>query len=116
MMSDDERLSTDLLTGAIIRTAAREGISIVVRQRGDNSNGSIIVKINKLDGTSRVLSQARFDDEVVWNPVSRKDPMSEADAEAYLERQTRMDPDLWLIEIEDKQGRLWFPGRIVEFN
>ncbi|MFY9287466.1 MAG: DUF1491 family protein [Alphaproteobacteria bacterium] len=115
-MSDESRLPTDILTSAIIRTAAREGIAIVVRQRGDNANGAVLLKINKLDGTARVLSQARFDEEVIWNPVSRKDPMSEAEAEIYLEKQLRMDPDLWLIEIEDKEGRLWFPGRIAEFN
>jgi len=28
--------------------------------------------------------------------------------------QASFDPDLWLIEIEDKKGRAWFPGKIVE--
>jgi hypothetical protein len=29
----------------------------------------------------------------------------EAELDAYVERQTRIDPDLWLIEIEDAEGR-----------
>lgn len=108
-------LPTDFLIQAQIRAAAREGVPIIVRRHGDNSSGTIILKINRLDGTSRVLSQVRYDDELVWSPVSRTDPMNEADAESYLERQMRTDPDSWIIEIEDKQGRTWFPGRVISF-
>jgi len=112
---DDARLPTDFMINAQIRIAAREGIPITVRRHGDNSSGTIILKINRLDGTARVLTQVRYDDELVWNPVSRTDPMTEAEADRYLDRQAEIDPDSWLIEIEDKQGRHWFPGRIVSF-
>jgi hypothetical protein len=30
-----------------------------------------------------------------------------------MARQADIDPDAWLIEIEDKQGRIWFPGKVV---
>ncbi len=111
----DAPLPTDFMISAQIRIAAREGVPIVVRQRGDNNLGTITLKINLLNGLARVLTQARLDDEIVWNPVSRTDPMNDADAEIYLERQSKFDPDSWVIEIEDKQGRHWFPGRIVTF-
>jgi hypothetical protein len=111
---DDARLPTDLMINAYIRIAAREGVPITVRRRGDNSSGTIILKIALLNGTARVLTQVRYDDELVWNPVSRTDPMPEADADKYLDRQAEIDPDSWLMEIEDKQGRHWFPGRVVK--
>ena len=113
-MSED-RLPTDFMINAQIRIAAKEGVSIMVLKRGDHSSGTIILKINRLDGTARVLTQVRFDDELVWNPVSRTDPMSEAEADRYIYRQAEIDPDSWLLEIEDKEGRHWFPGRIVTF-
>jgi len=110
----DERPPTDFLVAAQTRIAAKEGVPIVVRHRGDASTGVIILKVNRLDGTSHVLTQVRLDDELVWSPASRTDPMTEEDAERYLERQADMDPDIWIIEVEDRKGRPWFPGRVVK--
>ena len=106
-------LPTDMLVSAQRRIAANEGIPLTIVRRGYSSVGTILLKINRLDGTARVLSQVRYDDELVWSPVSKTDPMDEKDAEAYLARQADIDPDLWIIEIEDKQGRHWFPGKVV---
>ena len=113
MMTDD-RLSTDFLVAARIRLAAQHGVPIVVRRRGDNSSGVIILKINRLDGTADVLTQVRCDNELVWSPAATGGPVAEAEADRYLERQTAIDPDTWLLEIEDRQGRHWFPGRVVK--
>ncbi|HUY68131.1 MAG TPA: DUF1491 family protein [Alphaproteobacteria bacterium] len=110
----DDGISTELLVGAQIRTAAREGVAIVVRRRGDRQSGTILLKVNRLDGTARVLTQVRIDEELVWSPVSRTDPLPEAEAELYLEKQARFDPDCWQLEIEDREGRHWFPGRVVK--
>jgi hypothetical protein len=32
-------------------------------------------------------------------------PAPEADIEAYLVRQLRYDPDLWVLEVDDRGGR-----------
>ncbi len=101
------------LVSAQMRIAGREGVPMIVRRRGDENSGTIILKIDRLDGTAHVLAQARMGDEVVWNPVSRTDPMPEKEAERLFMRQADIDPDLWLVEIEDKQGRPWFPGRVI---
>jgi len=109
----DNRLPLDLLINAITRTAAQSGVPIVTIRRGDAANGTIVIKINRLDGTARVLTQVRYNDELVWSPVSNKDPMSEAEADRYMARQAEIDPDSWLVEIEDKRGRHWFPGDVM---
>jgi len=85
---------------------------MTVIRMGDPSSGSLILKINLLNGTARVLIEARYHDNRVWTPALPEDPMSESDADAYLKRQADIDPDAWLIEIEDKLGRIWFPGKI----
>ncbi|MDR3448573.1 MAG: DUF1491 family protein [Alphaproteobacteria bacterium] len=109
----ESRLATDLYVSAHIRQAARENVPMMVTRRGDPSSGSLILKINLLNGTARVLIEARFHEARVWTPATHTDPMPESDADAYLARQADIDPDAWLIEIEDKQGRVWFPGKVV---
>ncbi len=110
----EDPLPAGLSIAAHIRTAAREGIPIVVIRRGDETRGAIFLKINMLDGTARVLAQVRMGDELIWNPITREDPLPESEADRCLERQAEIDPDSWLIEIEDRQGRHWFPGRVVK--
>jgi hypothetical protein len=109
-MSDD-RLPTHLIVNACIRTAGKEGVPITVIQRGDKGGGMILLKINRLDGFAHVLTQIRRDDELVWAPLTKTDPMPDTDANALMTKQASFDPDLWVIEIEDKQARLWFPGK-----
>ncbi|MDD5585357.1 MAG: DUF1491 family protein [Alphaproteobacteria bacterium] len=104
---------TDFLVAAQTRIASEQGVSMVVRHRGDAASGTVLLKIDLLDGTARVLSQVQMDNELVWSPVSRNDPMPNEQAESYLEKQLNFDPDMWVVEIEDRKGRHWFPGRVV---
>ncbi len=109
----NDRLPTEFTVMAQMRTTALEGVPLMIRRRGDRTSGVIVLKINRLDGTARVLTQVCYGDEYVWTPVSSNDPMPDSDAEKYLERQLDIDPDSWILEIEDKQGRHWFPGKVV---
>ena len=108
-----EKLSTDLIVGATIRAAAMEGIAVTIIHKGEANSGSLLLKINKLDGSAEVLSQVQIDDEMAWMPASGA-PMEERDADTYIKDQISFDPDLWAIEIEDRQGRHWFDGEVLE--
>lgn len=107
----DDRLPTKLLVSAQIRQAATQGIPITVLHSGDPNSGVVVLKINLMNGQAVVLQQIRHDMELVWSTASATSPLPEAEADALLERQLRYDPDVWLLEIEDRQGRHWFPGR-----
>ncbi len=111
-MSDT--LPTALLIAAQARIAAQSGIAMIVTHKGDASNGAIFLKINKLDGTAHVYNQGQLDDEKVWLPALSKEAVPEKEADRYLAEQIAFDPDLWVIEVEDRQGRLWFEGRILD--
>ena len=42
--------------------------------------------------------------------------LDEAGIDAYVERQARIDPDLWLIEIDDAEGRHFLTEQVVHFQ
>ena len=110
----DDDLPTDLLVSAQIRLAAKQGVPITVVRRGDSSRGTILLKINTLDGLIKVYGQVRIDEALAWSPAAGDKPMPEAQADAYLAEQASFDPDCWILEIEDRQGRLWFEGKVLE--
>ena len=113
-MTTDGRLSTELWVQAHLRRCNAEGLFAAVLRKGDLWGGTVIVKLNLLDGTFKVLSQTRdMDGRVAWLAVQQGALLSEADASAYIERQVKRDPDLWVVEIEDKQGRNPFEGKLI---
>jgi hypothetical protein len=40
-------------------------------------------------------------------------PAPEADVEARLTREIRFDPDVWIVEIEDRLGRNFLDSNVV---
>lgn len=115
-MDDDEdegRLTTDLWVSAHVRAANAEGVPMVVTRKGDRTRGTVLLKVNRLDGFAWVLTQIRHRGKLAWTRGTGPDPVPEAESDRYIERQLRYDPDLWVIEVEDRHGRHWFDGPVV---
>jgi hypothetical protein len=98
-------LSTDLWVGALIRRAELGGAFAAVARKGDARAGAVLVKaVNRGDGTCRLYAEATGPDgERLWMQPNRS--QDEAELDRYIERSVRVDPDLWVVEIEDRQGR-----------
>jgi hypothetical protein len=99
------RLKAGLFVRAIIRRAEVAGAQAYVARKGSEEAGAVFIKIAKLDGTCTVLNQARdAKGDPAWaRPLGEW--VEEAKASAYFERQIKFDPDLWILEIEDRLGR-----------
>ena len=81
-------------------------------QKGNDDAGSIFVKSNLLNGTGTIYGAApggAHDEngERRWSQPLGAKPRPEAEIDAYLQRQRGYDPDFWVIEIEDSQGRVF---------
>lgn len=107
------RLKAGIFVRALIRRAEVAGASAFVVRRGTEEAGAILLKISRLDGTCVVLSQARRGEgELVWvKPLG--DQADDASAGKYFEKQLRFDPDLWILEIEDREGRAFVDEPVV---
>ncbi|WP_299025305.1 DUF1491 family protein [uncultured Sulfitobacter sp.] len=79
-------------------------IPAFVVSHGDDTGGAVLVKLATLDGKA-VLFQRSFDlasGERIWAELVSGD---ERDVDAAVARQRGFDPDLWVIEVEDRAGR-----------
>ncbi len=98
------RLTADIWVSAYLRRLQLADIPVFVTAKGDPTAGAVLVKLNTLDGKARAY-QRSFDlmtGERAWIVLADGD---EADVDAALERQKSFDPDLWVIEVEDRHGR-----------
>ena len=106
------RLKSGIWVAAYIRRCQIEGAQAMLRRRGADEAGAVFIKVSRLDGTAEVFGpapQTAFDEA---RPADRAfirslkgEDATEADAEAYLGRQIKFDPDIWIVEVEDRGGR-----------
>ena len=85
-----------------------EGIFGAVVKKGAEEAGAVHVIVNHLDGTCHLLGPAPGEahDEMGerrWF-IELAPPGTPAEAAAILDRRLRFDPDLWIVEVEDRKG------------
>lgn len=100
-------LKTDFWASALIRRAQIGGAFAGVVRKGDTDAGAVMVKVATLDGKARLYAPARNGEgERIWLDLSAG-PLGdvEADVDAHIRKRAHTDPDLWVIEVEDKKGR-----------
>ncbi len=102
------RLRSDFWVSAYLRRCAVEGVDAGLRKRGAAEAGAIFVKVDHLDGTASLYGPApqlflEDNGERLFAPVLRG--VTPLDVEERMTRELRFDPDLWLVEIDDREGR-----------
>ncbi len=98
------RLTAGLWVSAYLNRLRLSEISAYVTAKGDATAGAVLVKVATLDGQA-VIHERRFDlerDTRIWQVLAQG---IEGDIDAILTRARGRDPDLWIIEIEDRAGR-----------
>lgn len=104
-MSDPEesRMPTHIWVEAELRRLSSQGIGVYVTARGDKMGGVVMQKITNLNGQCRLMSQQRdLLGKLVWINALQDDLVEETEADAYIKRAIQRDPDLWVVEIEDR--------------
>lgn len=98
------RLTADFWVHAYLARLRLHGIPAFVTAHGDDTAGAVLIKLNTLDGKAwayqrsfDLMSGARQ-----WVVLSEG---AERDVDDAISRQRGFDPDLWVIEVEDRAGR-----------
>jgi hypothetical protein len=105
------RLRSDFFVSALIRTAETQGAAAMLRRRGAAEAGAIFVKVDRLDGAAALYGPAPQTEELprgadrLFTRVHAAEWMDPPDVEARMKREISFDPDVWIVEIEDRAGR-----------
>ena len=104
-MSDtgESRLPTHIWVEAEVRRLSDQGTGVYVIARGDRMGGMVLQKISDMAGQCRLMGLQRdLLGKLVWINVLQDEIVEEREADAYIKRAVDRDPDLWVIEIEDR--------------
>jgi len=105
------RLKSSIWVAAYLRRCQVEGVFGAVRRRGAEEAGAVFVKVSLLDGNAMLYvpaPQTVYED---GRPVDRffvpavPQPLPELTVEERLAKEIRFDPDVWVVETEDRAGR-----------
>jgi hypothetical protein len=103
------RLKSSIWVAAYLRRCQTEGIFGAVRRRGAEEAGAVFVKVATLDGNAMLYApapQTVYDEsrpaDRFFTPAS---PQPEQSVEERLAKEIRFDPDVWIVETEDRAGR-----------
>lgn len=100
----EPRLTADFWARAYLARLRLAGIPAFVVAHGDDTAGAVLVKLSTLDGQARLYRRI-FDLAVGrrrWDLAAEGD---ERTVDDILARERARDPDLWVIEVEDRAGR-----------
>ena len=98
------RLTAGIWVSAYLARLRLADIPAFVVRRGDDTAGTVLVKLNTLDGKATCF-QRSFDlmtGERLWVELTSG---NEAAVDEAIARQCSFDPDLWVIEVESREGR-----------
>ncbi len=100
-------LRADVWIGALVRRAQLGGAFATIVHKGDADRGDVLVKVTSARGKAVLYAPAfNPDGPTVFErlPKHVAEP-DEAEVDAQVQKRLKMDRDLWVVEIEDREGR-----------
>lgn len=99
------RLATRVWVSALVRRCNVQGVAATVIRHGYDEAGAVLLLARHRNGLCQLFGATQQgigqqEGGRAWLPLTGREPASEADAEAIIEKQRRFDPDLWVVEIE----------------
>lgn len=98
------RLAAGIWVAAYLRRLGLADLPAYVTRHGDDTAGAVLVKCATLDGRASLWAR-EWDFETDQRPWICLSQAPERDIDAEIARHAGRDPDLWVIEIESRDGR-----------
>lgn len=100
----EARLAAGLWVSAYLARLGLANIPAYVTAHGDDTAGAVLVKCARLDGSAQLYAR-EWDFDSDTRPWTQTAEGPEREVDEAIRRQRGFDPDLWVIEIESRDGR-----------
>ncbi len=97
------RLKAVVWVTAYVRRCSSAGAFAAISRKGDESAGAIFIECLHKDGTDLFGPRTREDGSRGFEKVLSN--AANVDVVERLEREARFDSDLWVVTVEDRDGR-----------
>ena len=100
----EARLAAGVWVAAYLRRLALANVPAYVTRHGDDTAGAVMVKCATLDGRASLWTR-EWDLETDQRLWVRLNDAAETEIDSEIARNAARDPDLWVVEIESRDGR-----------
>lgn len=105
-------ISAHIWVSALLRRASVAGAFATIVHRGDEDRGDVLIKVTRARGEAKLYAPA-------FNPegptaFERLAADDEPAADALIAKRLKSDRDLWVVEIEDREGRHFLTESVRE--
>jgi hypothetical protein len=109
----EPRIKAGIWVSMALRMGDLDGRPGAVLRKGDPDSGGVLVVLRGREGLS-VLSQLRSGEgELAWMRATGPAPVDQEAADAYVARQVKFDPDLWVVEFEARDLLPPFEAKLI---
>lgn len=98
----EPRAATGLLVSALVRRVEAEGGSAMILAKGDATAGAILLALSDRGIEGALLERTLSVQGYAWGETGPADLAARAD---YLAGRRRIDPDLWIVELDHPRAR-----------
>ena len=79
-------------------------LDVYLVKRGEKVSGEIFLRLNNLKGYSKIYTYKKLNIDKVWQVYSSDNWEKDEIIEKKLEKAKTVDEDIWILELEDKEG------------
>jgi|TARA_B110000444_G_scaffold244768_1_gene264538 hypothetical protein len=98
-------LSSEVIITAFIKTARLNMLDAYLVRRGDSKSGEIFLRLNNLNGQSKIYSYKKLNIKNYWEIYGVDSWQEDNLINDKIEKIISIDSDIWILELEDIEGR-----------
>ncbi len=113
------RVTSAIWVAAHIRRCFSAGSFALIERKGAEEAGAIFIRADLPDNTSRLFvpaMQTAYEsgaNERLWEAYKDGALLTADEIKAKLARELKLDPDIWIVVVEDREGRSFLPEELV---